>query len=372
MDIRHDHVVVTSVPYVTAERRVERGMLVVPLTTSGDRTGPPQDHTAYWQGSMPCHRDGQPLSRIAAGDGGQLAPGLEVHHRFSSKPQPDGRYADFHEQLTAYIKMISHEAQAIDPHATAATFAPVPATAEESVFRFHDSASSRAGIKVANAKLEVPTVAIVGLGGTGAYVLDLLAKTPAGQIHLFDGDELLNHNAFRAPGAVALEELQRRPKKVAFYRAVYDRLHRGIVAHEYHLGADNAAALDGMDFVFLCMDSGSSKHTLIERLEQTAIPFIDVGMGLDERDGSIGGIARVTLSTSEQRAHVAGRVSFNDPDDEVNEYARNIQVADLNALNACLAVIRYKKHLGFYRDLEREYNSLYTIDGNHLLNEDCP
>jgi hypothetical protein len=65
-------------------------------------------------------------------------------------------------------------------------------------------------------------------------------------------------------------------------------------------------------------------------------------------------------------------VSFDDPDDEVNEYARNIQVADLNALNACLAVIRYKKHLGFYRDLEREHNSLYTIDGNHLLNEDCP
>ena len=51
---------------------------------------------------------------------------------------------------------------------------------------------------------------------------------------------------------------------------------------------------------------------------------------------------------------------------------RNIQVADLNALNACLAVIRWKKLFGFYRDLEREHHTLYTVDGNHLLNEDQP
>jgi hypothetical protein len=43
---------------------------------------------------------------------------------------------------------------------------------------------------------------------------------------------------------------------------------------------------------------------------------------------------------------------------------------DLNALNACLAVIRWKRLYGFYRDLEGEHHSLYTIDGNHLLNED--
>jgi hypothetical protein len=53
-----------------------------------------------------------------------------------------------------------------------------------------------------------------------------------------------------------------------------------------------------------------------------------------------------------------------------NEYAHNIQVAELNALNASLAVVRWKKHFGFYNDLEREHNCTYTVDGNALLNEE--
>jgi hypothetical protein len=48
----------------------------------------------------------------------------------------------------------------------------------------------------------------------------------------------------------------------------------------------------------------------------------------------------------------------------------NIQVADLNAFNACLAVIKWKKLLGFCYDHDQEHHSLYTIDGNHLMNVD--
>jgi len=39
-------------------------------------------------------------------------------------------------------------------------------------------------------------------------------------------------------------------------------------------------------------------------------------------------------------------------------------------LNAALAVIKWKKLFGFYFDFEQELSSTYTIDGNHLLNED--
>jgi hypothetical protein len=46
-----------------------------------------------------------------------------------------------------------------------------------------------------------------------------------------------------------------------------------------------------------------------------------------------------------------GRVSFEDGADG-NEYNRNIQIADLNALNAALAVIKWKKLFGFYRDMK--------------------
>ena len=48
---------------------------------------------------------------------------------------PAGRYHYYYGQFTAYIRIIAHEPQALDSTATAATFAPVETTEEESVFR---------------------------------------------------------------------------------------------------------------------------------------------------------------------------------------------------------------------------------------------
>lgn len=56
------------------------------------------------------------------------------------------------------------------------------------VFCYPDTATTRAGIGAATAKLMTERVAIIGLGGTGSYILDLLAKVPIGEIHLFDPD----------------------------------------------------------------------------------------------------------------------------------------------------------------------------------------
>src|SRR4051794_40348948 len=83
VDVRDGHVVVTSVPYVTALREVALGALAIPLTTSGG-TGAPPNHTAYWIGEEPCHADGSPISRIQAGAGPHhLAPGLTASWQFA-------------------------------------------------------------------------------------------------------------------------------------------------------------------------------------------------------------------------------------------------------------------------------------------------
>jgi hypothetical protein len=369
VDVRDGHVVVTGIPYVTAEQKVAHGAMLIALTESGERTGPPPDHTVSWMGSQPCHHNGEPIGSIYNGPMPQeLAPDLHVDHRFSSKPA-SGRYDDYYHQFVSYIAVISHEAQALDPAATAKTFSPLETCGEESAHRYWDTATTRAGIGMANAKLELDMLAVVGLGGSGSYVLDLVVKAPVVEIHLFDGDDLLNHNAFRAPGAVPLEALRERPKKVQYYADLYGQLHRNVIPHPYDLAANNAGELEPMGFVFLCMDSGPAKRELVDYLEGAAIPFIDVGMGLNEHDASIGGIVRITTSTPEHR-EARDRIDFSDPDDEANEYSRNIQVVELNALCACLAVMRWKKYSGFYRDYEREHHTLFTIDGNHMLNQE--
>lgn len=116
------------------------------------------------------------------------------------------------------------------------------------------------------------------------------------------------------------------------------------------------------------MDAGKAKEALIARLEHGGIPFVDVGMGLEiTDDDTLVCLVRTTASTAAKRDHVRGnhRVSF-----EGDDVYNNIQVADLNALNAALAVIIWKKLSGFYADHAREHFSAYAINCNALVNED--
>lgn len=72
--------------------------------------------------------------------------------------------------------MISNPAQSIDPNATAKIFAVIEPAESESVFNYLDTASSRAGINLVRRKLELGKIGIVGVGGTGCYVLDWSLK----------------------------------------------------------------------------------------------------------------------------------------------------------------------------------------------------
>ena len=367
LEIRAGHLLVKDVPYVNAKREVKLGILVSALTTDGTITVAPNTHVAMFIGEYPCDKNGSELDKIRYAGRQPLAQDLVIDYSFSSKPA--GGYKDYYEKMIAYIAIFLSHAQAIDPNATAQTFPVAVAKEEDSVFCYIDTASSRAGITAVTHKLELSKVAIIGLGGTGSYVLDLLAKTPVKEIHLFDHDTFLSHNAFRAPSAASVEELQTRPKKVAYLKALYSKMRRGIIAHDCQIDTSNASQMQGMNFVFLCIDDAGAKKVIVEYLEALGIPFIDAGMGVELVDNSLRGLLRVTTSTPSQRDHFRTRVSLAEARVE-DDYARNIQVADLNALNAALAVIKWKKLCGFYLDFEKEYHSTYGIDCNALISND--
>jgi len=128
------------------------------------------------------------------------------------------------------------------------------------------------------------------------------------------------------------------------------------------------AELKQMDFAFICMDAGPGKRLALSKLQEWGIPFIDVGMGINLNADSLGGVVRTTTFKPGKADHLARVVSLEHAGDN-NDYDQNIQVADLNALNATLAVIRWKKLFGFYRDLGGESHSLFITDTDTLLNE---
>lgn len=368
VEVRGSHLILHRIPYVTDAGVVELGQLVSPLHMAGDTVLVPDNHVAHFAGGQPCHKDGRPIQQIIHAVGlNALDQDLVVDRSFSNKP-PEG-YRDYHHKMSTYADIISGPAFSIDPSNNAKQFIAIKSGEEESVFHYHDTASSRAGIKALTRTLEVDRVALIGLGGTGSYILDLIAKTPVRQIDLYDADNFYSHNAFRAPGAASIEELETQQPKVHYFSDIYSKMRRGIVPHSVHITEENETELDGLNFAFVCVDAGDTKRFILEALERRGIAYIDCGMGIDEVDGKLTGQIRTTTSIAGGNSHIweKSAISFAEDDGE-NDYARNIQIAELNALNAALAVIKWKKLSGFYLDLENELHSVYPIDGNVIIN----
>jgi uncharacterized protein DUF6791/ThiF family protein len=368
VEIVAGHLVIRNVPYVNPKREVRRGALVSELSLAGEVTMRPSTHVIMFAGETPCDTEGRRLDKMVNASIKQtIGPDLMVTFTFSSKP-PEG-YANYYEKVTAYVAILETQAQDIDPNANARTWRVVENKDPKSPFNYIDNASSKAGINTATAKLAKNNVAILGLGGTGSYVLDCLAKTPIKKIHLFDGDKFGQHNAFRAPGAASIEQLREIPYKVDYWHRIYSNMHKGILPNRFHITSLNSDILQDMDFVFICADSGSAKKDIVEKLEQRGISFADTGMGLDLIDDRLHGVLTVTTSTNKKRDHFKERVSFTG-DGHENVYNKNIQVADLNMLNAAMAVLKWKKLCGFYGDYVKEHFTTYTVDGNSLTSEE--
>jgi hypothetical protein len=357
--------VLREVPYVDKDRQVRSGTLISSLTMAGDETRTPDTHVMHFDGDYPCRADGTPITSIANQTGEfDLGHSLRARHVFSSKP--DGGYRDYHHKMSTYAAILSGPAALLKPDATPRCFR-TPEDEDDDIFNYVENASDRVDIGALTEKLAGQRVAIIGLGGSGSYILDLVAKTPAREIRLFDGDDFLQHNAFRAPGAPGIDELRDAPKKVDYLNAIYSRMHRGITATADRLDGNNIDLLDGITFAFLSLDAGEAKQRIVEKLELLGVAFVDVGMGLELGERGLTGILRVTTSTQTEREKARACIPF-DGGGADDIYASNIQVADLNALHAVLAVIKWKKLCGFYCDLENEHHSTYTLDGNLLLN----
>jgi hypothetical protein len=364
--VQAGHLIVRHIPYVTAAQAVEYGFLAYPVTISGDRIVSGTDHRIWFGGSVPCDEHGRKLG-MASPEARSIADGLQADFMLSSKPTPAG-YPDEYTKIAAYTRIIAHCAQAIDPSVTAAPGAAWQEVDDDIPFAYRDTATSRAGLVAVNRRYRGQRIAIVGLGGTGSYILDQIAKTEVDAILLIDGDTFDNHNAFRAPGAPTLDLLRSRPNKAAYFASLYSNMHRGITAIEEYLDEGNLDVLSRATFVFLASDDAASKPVIMDWLEARDVPFIDVGMGVEETDGRLGGLLRVTTSLPGHREQARQRIPVPAP--ERDDYGRNIQTADLNALNALIAVVRWKRFVGIYPSVISEGFTTYSLTANEIANED--
>ena len=358
----HGYLVIRDIPYLDNNGVQQNGAIVTKLVDIDGKKVKQDDHQIFFAGSHPHHMDGTPISGLAGGIT-QLplaaSSDVVVQRSFSNKPDR-GYYIDFFEKIENYVGIIS--GPAVEKYAaTPYTFRLVEQTPSQSVFKFRDTLTSRAQIIDLSSKFADDIVAVIGLGGTGSYLLDFLVKTPVKQIRGFDFDDFHIHTAYRSPGR--LQQIELGTKKAAVYQSRYENFREGLSLESRYIDAQSNENLRGVTFAFVCVDKGRSRAEIFDLLIANRIPFIDVGMGLNRNRGPINGMLRATYYPVEdaQRLRDMELAELVDHPDDV--YRVQIQISELNALNAALAVIRFKQIRGFYFE-EEALNSLVLEVGD--------
>lgn len=364
------YLIIRDLPYLDDQRQLRWGAIVSKVKFIDQERVEQEDHQVFFAGGVPHGLNGAPITNLGGGPVqlalGKASADVIVERSFSNKPVPEEKFVDFFAKIESYVTIIC--GPAIELHkANPYTFNSVEGGADDSVFKVHDTLTSRAELTDLAAKFKNDVVAVIGLGGTGAYVLDLLAKTPVKAIKGFDGDVFHVHNAFRSPGRLDIAEFGQ--SKADVYVARYDNFRHGLSFHSKYVDASCAADLDGVTFAFVCVDKGSSRAEIFDLLIAKKIPFIDVGMGLKRKNGAISGMARVTYYSVENAPKLLEKRLAEVSDDPDDIYKTNIQIGELNALNACLAILRFKQLRGFYVADASYYHLLFELDDLMIVSE---
>lgn len=358
------HLVVRDIPYLDNQREKKIGAIVAKLVFI-DKVRVTQDnHQVYFAGSVPHGLDGQPIPNLGVGQANIVLNKTDVvvERSFSNKP-PNG-FANFFDKIEHYTRLIAGPAIALHG-GSPLTFRVDNDVVTDSVFKFHDTLTSRAEIGDLAVLFKNEVIAIIGLGGTGSYILDYLAKTPVKEIRGFDSDAYHVHNAFRSPGR--LDETDLGKGKAEVYRVRYDNFRKGLTLQQKYIDRSSVADLEGITFAFVCVDKGSARAEIFDLLIGLRIPFIDVGMGLNRKQGPLSGTIRTTYYSIEDASKVRDLQLAEMADDPNDIYRRTVQISELNALNASLAVIRYKQLRGFYLDDNTPYHLLMGTEKLHTF-----
>ena len=294
------------------------------------------------------HVDGTPIGAHVGGDD-KTWSNISIKRGAQGSPEED---ETAHDLLHRYAKHIVGAVSAAGYSEPAALAMPDP-------FHIPNTFEARAAIGPVQDRIRGQRIAIIGLGGTGAYLLDLIAKTPVSEIHLLDSDCVDWHTLKRAPGAPTAEEIELVRAgsllKVDYYHSKYAALRDGIHPHAVKVDGPSMFAEflshHPIDYAFVCIDQltegdSARQDAVYLAVTEAGVPFIDSGVSITVEDNAV--IGSVTTSF-----HDAGSVEWKDtiPNARLEGGApgyRNVQLPEVNGLAASLAVMEWRRRTGQY------------------------
>ena len=298
--------------------------------------------------------DRSKIGRYIDGDGKSWS-NISIRKGTPNRPEADRSAKDL---IHRYVKQIVGAVYAADHKEPNSLAIQHP-------FNFPNTYEGRSGVAPIQDRIRDQSIAIIGLGGTGAYVLDMIAKTPVGVIHIVDDDCVDWHNLMRAPGAPTGEEINSLTEikrlgtdcfsKVNYYYSKYASFREGIHAHTLRLdGSPKCNEFfreHHIDYAFVCIDQDGNSESprqdvVYSALSREEIPFVDSGISISLDNNAVGG----AVTTS---AYCAGSLEWRIgvPNASLNNKGlgyRNVQLPEVNALAASLAVMEWRRQTGQY------------------------
>lgn len=368
VDFFGGHLVIYGLPYLDGEGSLKLGDWASPLDLRGPVIDAPSNHQAWWRGERPHDQTKRQL-RLGGGPHRlTVTSDFVADSSFSFKLEENGQmraYRSFEEKVQTYLDVITAPALAAYPESTRLQGIKVKAAAQDSPLRYPDTMSARYQMNDVSSLLRRKKAAIIGLGGTGSYILDFIARTHLERIGLFDDDKVHVHTIFRIPGFIpnAIEGL-----KVEALARQYGQWHDGIDPVPERITFANIERLREFDFVFVSVDDGPARKHIVDWLSAEGIPYVDCGMGLDRSTVGLSGFVRITGTDRSAFERNAGTARLPVENTKNDEYRKQAQIAELNALNAAMAVIRFKQH---FKILDRESESTWHIFDTATLEIDA-
>ena len=294
------------------------------------------------------HADGTPIGNYLKGDG-KTWSNISVHKGAKSNPEPDETAGDL---LHRYAKQIIGAVSAggyVDP---GAFVMPDP-------FHMPNTFEARAAVAPIQDRIRGQSVAIIGLGGSGAHFLDIIAKTPVSEIHLFDSDCVDWHTLMRAPGVPTTEEIELIRAgsllKVDYYRSKYATFRDGIHAHPVRVENPEMfaefVAEHPIGFAFIFIDQlaegDSARQDVVYRAVSGAqVPFIDSGVSITVEDSAVWGSVTTSYYEAGSDAWKAAIPNARQHGDAPGY--RNVQLPEVNAAAATAALMEWRRRTGQY------------------------
>ena len=207
-------------------------------------------------------------------------------------------------------------------------------------------------------------VAIVGLGGVGAWIADLVVKADPQEVHGWDYDCIEPKNLLRMPGGLDPNVWVGKPK-ADWFQETYSLIHTSVHGHNARVLPESVREVtERTTFAFVAVDDADDRMMVCDTLANAGIPFVVVGLS-PVRKGK-----RVKVSLRIVTAHVDVS-SWREAIPQVGQAGQDdygsLDLPDVYSMAAAWAIQSWRRMRGQFWQQKREECLDYSANDQSLI-----